>query len=121
MAFGWTGITEGVTKAVVLHMNEVQTNVNTLSDALGIARYGWAHHPLAATTIAQYVHIIELRDAADYVHDNNSCAMENVSNYVPNNSTNNSSYNSTYFADYADFVDNAKPSDKRLKNGIVYL
>jgi hypothetical protein len=79
MSFTWTSITSLETKAIAGHMNEVQTNINTLTDGLGVSRYTWAQLPV--TSLISQIRapqITELQQAVNYADSQNICVTKNV-------------------------------------------
>ena len=79
MSFTWTPITSLETKAIAGHMNEVQTNINSLSDTLGVARYTWTQLPVTSlTSQIRAPQMTELQLALNYVDSQNVCVVRNI-------------------------------------------
>jgi len=78
MAFVWTAISIG-DKFTAAHYNQIQTNTDQLASDLGIAEYAWTIFPVTAETkIFDLDDTEELRDALDYIFDNNTCVSNNA-------------------------------------------
>lgn len=90
MAFTWTTLDGAVAAA---HHQEIKTNINAVSSALSIADYAWTYSPGSGDIVAG-AHINELRDAADYLDDNNVCSAYNSGDDGTVYSGRNSSYDS---------------------------
>ena len=83
MAFTWTPITSLETQAVAGHMNEVQTNINTLTDGLGVSRYTWTQLPvISLTSQIRAPQITELQQAVNYADSQNICVTKNVTQNI---------------------------------------
>jgi hypothetical protein len=94
MAFAWTAVSVG-DKFTSGHYNEVQDAVDTLTTALGIAAYAWAIFPVSTgTKIFDLDDTSELRDALDYVYDNNVCVSDNADKDTTVDNDQHSTYNS---------------------------
>jgi len=102
MSFAWTAIGVG-DKFTSGHYNEVQNAVDSLTTDLGIAAYGWVIFPVATgTKIFDMDDTQELRDALDYVYDNNTC----VSNNADKDTTVDNDQHLGYYTDKDTTVDN---------------
>lgn len=77
MSFSWSTVNQ-YDKMVIAPFNEVRTNTNTLCSNLGISAYSWSHLPVAQLTLIEYEDLMELRNALDYVHNNNTCTSNNA-------------------------------------------
>lgn len=78
MAFAWTAIAVG-DKFTAAHYNEIKTNTDHLTTQLSIAAYSWVIFPVTQyTSKFNYNDTDELRDALDYVYDNNTCVSNNA-------------------------------------------
>jgi len=104
MAFSWTPVTDG-DLIQGDHYNEVKNNIDNLISRLGIAAYSWNRFPKSSGDKIDDQDTQELRDAADYVYDNNVCSSDNSTYYssVDNSdlsgdlSTNNSGFHGTNY------------------------
>jgi hypothetical protein len=82
MAFAWTAVAVD-TIFTAAHYNQVKTNTDTLCGELGIANYTWTLFPVSAGSDRfDYNDTKQLRDAIDYVFDNNSCSSDNLTNWT---------------------------------------
>jgi hypothetical protein len=97
MSFSWTSVSAG-TKIIPTHFNEAKTNTDTLCANLGISNYSWSELPVATAGKIEYDDLVELRNALDYVHDNNVCS----SHFTTHNSTNRSG---PHYSSYQNNVD----------------
>jgi len=99
MAFSWTTIDDG-TIITSAQWDEIKTNVDTLTSNLGIAAYTWSELPVTADVNTPDIpDLQELRNALDYVNDNNTCssynaALDSTVNSGRDISVNNSVYSS---------------------------
>lgn len=91
MSFVWSAITPLVTEAQAAHMNEIQTNVDTLADSFTppLAHYTWVNLPVAVDEEIELIYFTELKNAIDYIALNNFCSLD----YAVRNTT----YNGTYY------------------------
>lgn len=108
MAFSWISISAGTTKLDDAHMNEVKTNVDTLTSQLGISAYSWTVLPVSAGGKATAAQITQLQAAIDYVDSENYCAThyssynngvdatQNISRDVTHNASADATHNATY-------------------------
>ena len=69
MGFVWTPITQGVTKIIDDHIDEIQTSINTVYTDYGLAPYGWVELPVNAGDYITHDQFQEIRDALDDAHD----------------------------------------------------
>ena len=92
MSFSWTPITSGVTKTLPDHLNELRANTNILASKLNIPNYSWSKLPVSSNQIIEYDAMIEIRNALDYIDNNNVCTTHNSTQ----NSTHNSSLCTTH-------------------------
>lgn len=97
MAYVWTSITAGQTKAIDTHFNEVYTAVNDLSTRLGIAAYGWVQLPVTSGDRLNKVQIDELQDSIDYIDINNVCSANYASKYFTAWTTRMATFNNTNY------------------------
>lgn len=95
MSFVWTAIAVG-DKFTSGHYNEIQNAADTLAGDLGIAEYGWVIFPVATgTKIFDLDDTTELRDALDYIHDNNTCVSNNANADTTVDNDQHATYNGT--------------------------
>ena len=97
MAFSWTSVTAGVTKATAAQMNEVKTNTDTLADNLSIAHYSWVEMPVSSGDFKKASQVSELQDALDYIDTNNVCSSDNSVQYSSDNPSNDDSVDGTQY------------------------
>ena len=84
MAFTWTGITAGVTEIADAHQDEIRANIDVVLAALDTpaAPIAWAWDG-ALSGVGEDIlgaDVQELRDAADYLDDQNYCRAECTGN-----------------------------------------
>ena len=95
MAFGWSPVTQGVTKAKKQHLNEIKNATDSLASDLGIGSYSWTHLPIERGEKILYNQLTDLRSGLDYVHDNNTCSADYTSVNTGDDTTDNITDNNT--------------------------
>jgi hypothetical protein len=93
MAFTWIDVTAGVI-AKATHVNQVQTNTNTLADNLGIPHPSWTELPVSPGDKMKASQIAELQSSLDYIDTNNVCSAENTGEFSSDQSSFDSSVDS---------------------------
>jgi hypothetical protein len=95
MAFTWNSVSAGtVIKAA--DINQVKTNVDTLTTNLGIAAYSWSELAVSQGDEDTAAQISELQDALDYVDTNNVCNSDNSTQYGTNNADKDGTIDGTF-------------------------
>lgn len=79
MAFTWISTNVGL-KITATHLNEVQTNINTVATSLGKPYSSWPSTPLVSSGgINDDTKFQALRNGADHIHTWNYCWAEKTS------------------------------------------
>ena len=101
MAFSWTPVVAGQTKATAAQINEVRTNTDMLASNLGIS-LTWNHLPVSPGDKQTVDQALEVQDNLDFVDASNVCSANNVVEYIADNAN----YNATVQATHNSTVDN---------------
>lgn len=78
MGFAWTPITQGVTKIIDDHIDEVQAAINTVYTDYGLAPFAWVELPVNADDFITNAQFQEIRDALDFAHGSRCVADDDV-------------------------------------------
>lgn len=78
MAFVWSVIVAGTTEAQAAHANEIMTNADTVADNLSLPHYTWTNLPVVQDEIITAIQGEEIRDALDYLWNNQCPTYNNV-------------------------------------------
>lgn len=109
MAFSWRAVTQGQTEIIKKDFTNVKGACDIIADKIGISRYTWTVFPISDRDKMRFSQLQELRDALDYLDDNNTCSSENASDNTSDdgddNTTVDSGENATDNADHDSTVD----------------
>lgn len=109
MAFSWSNLG---TLVEAYDLNEIKNNVDIKADEMGIDRYDWKENPVFISDVVKVSETKEMRDAVDYLDDNNVCSTYYSANYETDNNDHNdvvdNDQDTGYYSDEDAGIDNDK-------------
>lgn len=79
MGYAWDPVIQNVTEIAAAHVNQINTNFNSLYTDLELSSYSWAFSPVSVGDQIDFEEWNEFRVAADYADDQNYCRSHDAS------------------------------------------